>query len=309
VHGACIINDFFDPISPDPDDNDINPLFTCDETQANYILRPRTRRTEIFNSVVLASKASIYKTFIPRETSKSPFRPDGPRMQLELDKDVANKAFMAKYKYQMDILLQHIFRNDEFDKKSPKNWICKMNNICGGTEHQHPHADLGRPMQFRDEETYPFTATHGFGCNTFQLWMLPNSNDVRYGYLHTFSASCLVLLRGDFLHAGGVAKEPRCNMQFYPLPPAGLVHGHEDHYWLEQDYTATEEEARSFQTSFLWQGPHFPFAYPFATYRENSMGRVRTVLSYPPAVTKAIIDTKKDSVADSRVKEVASQRF
>jgi hypothetical protein len=112
-----------------------------------------------------------------------------------------------------------------------------------------------------------------------------------------------------FLHAGGVAKEPRCNMQFYPLPPAGLVHGHEDHYWLEQDYTATEEEARSFQTSFLWQGPHFPFAYPFATYRENSMGRVRTVLSYPPAVTKAIIDTKKDSVADSRVKEVASQRF
>jgi hypothetical protein len=230
-------------------------------------------------------------------------------MQLDMESCDANKAAMASYQYQMDLILQNIFKNDDYDKKSPSNWLTRMQNVVGGTEHQHAHADLGRPHEYRDQDTFPFTAMHGFGVNSYQLWVLPNANaDIKYGFLNTFSATSLLLMRGDFVHAGGVSKEPRCHMEFFPLPAAGLVHGHEHHYWLERSHTEMEV-GRTFETSFLWQGPHFPFAYPLASYKSNSMGRMRTVLSYPPDLTMHILSEQKTQVGEQMCRHAADQRF
>jgi len=309
VHGACIVEDFFAPFQQEKNKDDVRPLFTCDTQQATYIVKAKTSRREVFNAIRLCSKASTYKTERPPKAAKSAFRQDGPRMQLDMESCEANKTAMAAYQYQMDILLQNIFNNDEYAKKSPSNWITKMQNIVGGTEYQHAHCDLGRPHAYRDQDTFPFTAMHGFGINPFQLWMLPNmTTDIKYGFLHTFGPTSLVLMRGDFVHAGGICKEPRCQMEFFPLPAAGRVHGHEHHYWLEED-RLEEEVARDFETSFLWQGPHFPFAYPLASYKRNTMGRMRTVLSYPPDVTECILEQEKTAQGDAIYKQVAEQRF
>ena len=113
---------------------------------------------------------------------------------------------------------------------------------------------------------------------------------------------------GRNVHAGGICKEPRCHMEFFPLPAAGKVHGHEHHYRLEQD-RLEKEVASDFETSFLWQGPHFPFAYPVASYKRNTMGRMRTVLSYPPDVTEYILQIEKTIEGDSMYKHVSKQHF
>ena len=117
----------------------------------------------------------------------------------------------------------------------------------------------------------------------------------------------LVLMRGDFVRAGGVLTDPRCHMSFYPRPAAGLVHGHENHYWLEEN--EDHEEGRKFVTSFLWQGPHFPFAYPFATYTKNKDDRVRTVLSYPPKITADILMKAKTLDAEETWRRISAQQF
>ena len=227
---------------------------------------------------------------------------------MDLAEHEVNTEAMEKYQYQMNLLLQHIFRNDEEDLKKPDNWITSMQNLVGGKEYQHAHADQGRPQSFRDQTIFPFVAQHGFGRYPFQLWLLPNAtNDIKYGFLKTFSARALVLMRGDFVHAGGVLTDPRCHMSFYPRPAAGLVHGHEDHYWLEEN--DDHEEGRKFVTSFLWQGPHFPFAYPFASYLKNTNDRVRTVLSYPPKITADILMKAKTTEAEETWRRVSAQQF
>jgi hypothetical protein len=249
------------------------PLFTCDSFQANSIRKKSTVRSPVFNAVQMHSKTSTYKTVIPKKQKQGDFKEDGPRMQLADNE--ANNLAMKKYQYQMDVLLRHIFRDNETQKKIPQNWMTHMQNIVGGTEHQHAHADQGRPQEFRGQRTYPFVATHGFGVFPFQLWLLPDGNaDIKYGFLHTFKPTSLLLMRGDCVHAGGVSKAPRCHTKFFPLPKAGIVHDHYHHYWLE--VPSAEEEGRKIDTSFLWHGPHFPFAYPYASYHPNSRGRLRT---------------------------------
>jgi hypothetical protein len=98
----------------------------------------------------------------------------------------------------------------------------------------------------------------------FQLWLLPMN--AKHGILHTFNSHTLVLMRGDFVHAGGVSKMPRCHMQFFPKPNAGFVHGHAHHFWLDPEFRCDiehiPEDDNDLEASFLWQGPHFPFAYP-----------------------------------------------
>ena len=217
---------------------------------------------------------------------------------------------MSKYTYQMDLLLQNIFRRSEKNicKCDPANWIKKMTNVVGGTEHQHAHSDQGRPHQFKDEDIFPFVATHGFGKFAFQLWLLPNAGaDIKYGFLKTFKPTSLVLMRGDFVHAGGISKEPRCHMEFYPKPEAGKVHNHTHHYWLEDMRSAADN--RKYATSFLWQGSHFPFAYPFVTYKPNAKGQIRTVISYPPEVTSTILAGPQSYVQKDLMEQLASQRF
>jgi hypothetical protein len=306
VHGACIIEDFFDA------DADITglapPLFTCDSNQANYIRKKNTLRTPVFNKIMMHSKTSTYKTVLTRKNKQSDFREDGPRMQLA--ENEANSTAMKKYKGQMDLLIRNIFRDDDVSKKNPQNWKMHMTNIVGGNEYQHAHSDQGRPLEFRDQDTFPFVAQHGFGKFPFQLWLLPNCyNDIKYGFRHTFKPTSLLLMRGDFVHAGGISQEPRCHMSFYPLPGAGMVHDHFHHYWLENPNV--EEEGRKFVTSFLWQGYHFPFAYPYASYTKNSQGRFRTMLAYPPDVTESLLLNLdlRNMDDDATWRTISAQRF
>jgi hypothetical protein len=87
-----------------------------------------------------------------------------------------------------------------------------MNNIVGGLEYQHAHAD------------------QGFGIHPFQMWLYPRGkrgkND--YGFLHTMSETSLLLMHGDFVHAGGISWFPRCHMKFFPKVVAGMIKGHNE---------------------------------------------------------------------------------
>jgi hypothetical protein len=47
THGACIIEDFF----AEAVDKENAPLFSCDKSQAQYILKANTLREEVFNGV------------------------------------------------------------------------------------------------------------------------------------------------------------------------------------------------------------------------------------------------------------------
>jgi hypothetical protein len=96
-------------------------------------------------------------------------------------------------------------------------------------------------------------------------------------------------------------------MKFFPLPKAGIVHDHFHHYWLE--VPTDEEEGRKIDTSFLWQGPHFPFAYPYASYHPNSRGRLRTQLSYPPDITDHLLVLNRDINEEATWRTISAQRF
>jgi hypothetical protein len=311
VHGACIISNFFTP----SDDDDDKPLFTCDKRQAGYILKTNTPREEVFNGVKKMSKTSVYKTYLTGTVSGR-LRKGCPRITLQKCK--VNHTAMAEYQYQMDLLLQNIFPPKEGDKRKPKNWKTKMQNLVGGNTYQHPHADQGRPGEYKEERTFPFVATHGFGLHEFELWLLPaTGGQYKHGFLHRFPSEALILMRGDFVHAGGVVSDPRCHMEFYPKVPAGLVFDHAHHYWLEEDFRCNIDEPPQDEdkalintdASFLWQGLSFPFAYPVAEYVENTNGKVRTVLTYPPTITEHLISTRKTPERELAMRTVTSQRF
>ena len=211
-----------------------------------------------------------------------------------------------------------MFPEAEYEKRKPKNWLKKMNIVVGGNAHQHAHADQGRAQEYQGESTYPFVAIHGFGQYQFDLWLLPTSGGkIKHGYLQRFNRHALVLMRGDFVHAGGVSQEPRCHMGFYPKPEAGLVHNNTHHYWLEPQFDCTLNPLKEYgpkdcphiDASFLWQGLNFPFAYPLVSYEKNSMGRVRTVLTYPPHVTNEILSLRKSPERDMTWRTVSCQRF
>jgi hypothetical protein len=311
VHGACIIEDFF----ADREDDAEGPLFTCDKRQATYILKRDVERAEVFNGVKKKAKTAGYKTYLTG-TVKKQLQKNGPRLQLE--RNNTNHTAMLEYHYQMDILLENMFPEKEFLKRNPKNWMKKMQNLVGGNTYQHPHADQGHPFEFKNEQTFPFIATHGFGQFPFQLWLLPTTGGQhKHGFLHLFGPDSLILMRGDFVHAGGVATDPRCHMAFSPKPGAGLVFNHEHHYWLENKFDCSidalpeddDDECAHIDASFLWQGLSYPFAYPLAHYEENSKGHMRTVLTYPPYVTRDIVSTRKTAERDLTWVSVNAQRF
>jgi hypothetical protein len=311
VHGACIIKDFFST----GHDAAEEPLFTCDKRQATYILKRDVERAEVFNGVKKMSKTAGYKTYLTG-TVKKQLQKNGPRLQLERNK--ANHSAMLEYHSQMDLLLENVFPEKEFNKRNPKNWKKKMQNLVGGNTYQHPHADQGHPFEYKDEKTFPFIATHGFGQYPFELWLLPmTGGQHKHGFLHLFNPEALILMRGDFVHAGGVATDPRCHMAFFPKPGAGLVFHHEHHYWLEPKFDCSidalpepdDDEVPHIDASFLWQGLTYPFAYPLAHYEENSNGHMRTVLTYPPYVTADIISTRKTAERELTWRSVTAQRF
>ena len=285
------------------------PFFLCSKKQATYITRKTTSRVPVFNGVRLASKSSIYKTHVIETEEKRGFSVNGPRMVLQ--PCVENHEAMLEYHEQMDVIIRKIFKETEYHKNKPENWLKKMQNVVGGIEHQHAHSDQARPHSYRDEKTFPFVATHGFGMHELQLWLLPMN--AKHGILHTFNKAALVLMRGDFVHAGGVSKLPRCHMQFFPKPNAGFVHGHAHHFWLDPEFRCDikhiPEDDNDVEATFLWQGPHFPFAYPVASFEKNSIGKERTVLRYPANVTELLISTDKTVDRAAIWRKLSKQHF
>ena len=122
VHGACIIKDFFST----GHDAAEEPLFTCDKRQATYILKRDVERAEVFNGVKKMSKTAGYKTYLTG-TVKKQLQKNGPRLQLERNK--ANHSAMLEYHSQMDLLLENMFPEKEFNKRNPKNWKKKMQKL------------------------------------------------------------------------------------------------------------------------------------------------------------------------------------
>jgi hypothetical protein len=86
-----------------------------------------------------------------------------------------------------------------------------------------------------------------------------------------------------------------------------MVHDHFHHYWLEEP--KVEEVGRKWITSFLWQGYHSPFAYPYASYTKNSLGRFRTMLAYPPDVTESLLVLQREGDDDATWRTISAQRF
>jgi hypothetical protein len=204
-----------------------------------------------------------------------------------------NAEEMGKYDYQMRLILENIFdKKDKRGKKDPKNWTCKMNNLVGGDMYQHAHADQAWPFELEGERTFPFVATHGFGVNPFEMWLLPKSARGKqdYGILHLFPRTALLLMRGDFVHAGGALWYPRCHMKFYPRVDAGLVKKRDDNYWLLPNFKsnlALEGTKESTEHVFLWQHYNFPFAFPHTQRTFNvKEGTVDEIVTFPPDVTK-----------------------
>ena len=258
------------------------------------------------------SQSSGFKAHIAgKAPRKKKVQQDGPRMMLAPCQE--NQHAMEEYHFQMDLLIEHMFPANQYSKKQPSAWLKKMTNLVGGTEYQHAHSDQGRANAFSQETTFPFVAMHGFGVNSFEMWLLPQN--MKHGFLHKFKHSSLLLMRGDFVHAGGTSKLPRCHMEFFPLPAAGLVHDHAHHYWLEPDFkcdiderSGDENDTRP-ETVFLVQGTIFPFAYPLASYEKNNKGRIRTVLTYPPDVTKLLLTIYKSTERDEIYEKISKQRF
>ena len=207
---------------------------------------------------------------------------------------------MAKYDYQMRLILENIFeKKDKGPKKNPDNWIAKMTNICGGEEYQHAHADQAWPMELEGEQVFPFVASHGFGVHHQEMWLLTKSarGRIEYGILHTLPPSALLLMRGDFVHAGGAWWEPRCHMKFFPRTEAGLIRERDDHYWLLPKFKtdiSEETDDTNVEHVFLWQHYTFPFGFPDTEHEFNvKRNCVEEVVTYPPELTSDVLRGKK----------------
>ncbi len=102
-----------------------------------------------------------------------------------------------------------------------QNWHITRTTIVGGENYQHPHSDAGVCGSFHGLRIFPFVCLHGFGVDTYSLWLLPDAMQTKYGFLHTFHKDQIVFLRGDFVHAGAPSKVPRGHIAFYPSVNAG----------------------------------------------------------------------------------------
>ena len=91
--------------------------------------------------------------------------------------------------------------------------------------------------------------------------------------MHTFRADQITFMRGDFVHAGVPSNIPRGHMEFYPLHAGGWERRYP--FWLRG----------APDTTFAWQTPSFPFAYPDVG-TPNELGHM--ALCYPVATTEAL---------------------
>jgi hypothetical protein len=156
------------------------------------------------------------------------------------------------------------------------NWKMGATSIVNGLGYQHPHADAGRPDSYKGMKIFPFVTIHGFGVSSYTMWLLPDpfSNSNKYGFLHTFRADQILLMRGDFVHAGVPSTVPRGHMKFFPSAEAGW--NQENAYWHRKGWEAV---------TFLWQGGHPPFGYPHIGTPDLSG---KQVVHYPVGYTKML---------------------
>jgi hypothetical protein len=221
---------------------------------------------------------------------------------------------MDKYQYQMRLLLENIFdKKDKAQKKNADNWISKMTNVVGGDLYQHAHADQAWPLELEGEKTFPFVASHGFGVHPHEMWLLAKSarGKSEYGILHTLPPSALLLMRGDFVHAGGALWYPRCHMKFYPRVRAGLVKQRDDNYWLLPKFgTSISEDTddKNVEHVFLWQHFTFPFGFPRIERTFNEQRNcVDEVVTYPPQLTRRMLKAKKKRAVMTEVETDMSE--
>ena len=156
------------------------------------------------------------------------------------------------------------------------NWKMGFTSLLNGSGYQHPHSDAGRADSYKGMKIFPFVSIHGFGVEAFSMWLLPEpfSNSNKYGFLHTFEPHQMLLMRGDFVHAGVPSPIPRGHMNFFPNAEAGW--NQENAYWQRKGWE---------EVSFLWQGSHPPFGYPHIGTPDLSGFQV---VHYPVAYTKTL---------------------
>ena len=188
-----------------------------------------------------------------------------------------------------------------------------MTNVVGGIDYQHPHADQGWGLDYDGETTYPFVATHGFGRYPFEMWLLAKGTRGKneYGFLHTMTASSLLLMRGDFIHAGGISCRPRCHMKFYPRVAAGLVKGQSAQYWLRPQFQCDIDDEKwkdsQDEKTFLWQHFLHPFAYPKVVHTFNKVTKeLEDIHKYVPSITHGLMsdDTRLRARARQQIRRV-----
>ncbi len=177
--------------------NDMQSLFpsSCrpSKEQRDYILEFGNHQKEvIFEGAKLSNDNPSFTPFLDKVATHS-------RKQLISTSVAKNKAYFEKYKAQLACIIKGMFEGEAGD---PTNWKMGMTTIVGGVNHQHPHSDFGIPESFDKMKVCPFLTLHGFGIDAYQLWLLPDALNTKYGFLHTFASHQIVFLRGDFVHAG-----------------------------------------------------------------------------------------------------------
>jgi hypothetical protein len=154
-----------------------------------------------------------------------------------------------------------------------QNWKAKQTVLKGGANYQHPHSDNAIVNSYANLEVFPFVCIHGFGVDEFSMWLLPNPLQRHYGFEHKFGAKNMLLMRGDFVHAGCPGTNPRAHLEFFPREGAG---------WTRQK-SFWNMKAQKIHPTFLWQKPTYPFGYPYATDPDQN-GDV--TITYPPRLTR-----------------------
>ena len=158
------------------------------------------------------------------------------------------------------------------------NWKATHTVLTGGTNHQHPHCDNAIVNTYANLDVFPFVCIHGFGVSEFGLWLHPSPLARQYGFYHTFAANNMLIMRGDFVHAGGPGStNTRAHLEFFPREAAG---------WTRKRSFWNMKNINKIHPTFLWQQPTYPFAYPNAA-EPTIDGDV--VISYPPSLTKILL--------------------
>ena len=176
-------------------------------------------------------------------------------------------------------VLRHVPGLFPSDSETSKfaNWKASHTVLTGGTNHQHPHCDNAIVNSYANLDVFPFVCIHGFGVSEFGLWLHPSPLARQYGFYHTFAAKNMLIMRGDFVHAGGPGStNTRGHLEFFPREGAGW--NRKRSFWNMKNF-------HKIHPTFLWQLPTFPFAYPSAA-EPTADGDI--TITYPANLTRTL---------------------